>query len=183
MKNVGVPCCAVVDLDGLQDPKELAVLGDSLGLVDAKKEELEEARLAIETAVGVREDKEVIDKLRSSVTRFLDELSKGEHSLAGARGALNRLRKSANKWATIKFCGIGALTEPALSRVKEILSHARASGLFLVPVGELEGWVNFGAITKAEWVPKALEAIHQGQAPKELRAFVASIIEYFGEGK
>ncbi|WP_279462505.1 hypothetical protein [Aeromonas dhakensis] len=49
-------------------------------------------------------------------------------------------------------------------------------GLFVVPVGELEGWIDLGDVKKNKWIVPALESLSENGAPKELEDFVASVV-------
>ena len=49
----------------------------------------------------------------------------------------------------------------------------------MVPVGELEGWINLGIHKKNKWIIPALEKINNHEIPKGLSDFVARILAFF----
>lgn len=54
-------------------------------------------------------------------------------------------------------------------------------GLFIVPVGELESWLNLSTRQKKKWVVLALEALHKDKCGKKLKKFVSEILKHMGE--
>jgi len=48
-------------------------------------------------------------------------------------------------------------------------------GLYIVSVGEVEGWMDLG-VRKNRWVIPALEEIHSGRCPDALKEFIGRVI-------
>lgn len=91
-------------------------------------------------------------------------------------------KKSAgiNAWEQIKKVGKAGFTgdEPAAYEKVEMIF--KSAGLFVVPVGEMEGFVKTINKEKKEWVYEVLEHYHLATDPKleEARRFVQSVINY-----
>ena len=108
------------------------------------------------------------------ISELLLQLQNNEHSLSGARGALNRIRKESTKWAVVKNNGVSALNSPYQEKTQEIIDKSIKLGLYIVPVGELEGWIDLG-VRKNRWIVPALEEIHSGRCPDNLKEFVGQL--------
>ena len=86
----------------------------------------------------------------------------------------------ANAWEQIKKIGKVGFTgsEPAAYEQVEALCHS--VGLFIVPVGEMEGFVKTINKEKKEWVYEVLEHYNLAADPKleDARKFVQAVIDY-----
>ena len=86
----------------------------------------------------------------------------------------------ANAWEQIKKIGKAGFTgnEPAAYEQVEALCHS--VGLFIVPVGEMEGFVKTINKEKKEWVYEVLEHYNLASDPKleDARKFVQAVIDY-----
>lgn len=170
MRKTRVPVCAIADLDLLASEKELRATLESLGVQDGLDDvEVARARLAVQ--VQGSSDAEVISRISSALRELLGQLDNSAHDLSGLRGALNRIRQQAATWSAIKeggTVGFGVEQECA----DELLGFLSGHGLYLVPVGELERWMDLSTTRKAEWIVKALECLHDGACDPRLTQFV-----------
>ncbi|HXM71130.1 MAG TPA: AAA family ATPase [Thermoanaerobaculia bacterium] len=175
LRAAGVPTVAIADIDLMIEESEFTRLLSAL----SPTADLAEANLLrhdIAIAAGEESEDKVLQHLMIVVEEFLEQLRGNEHTLAGARGALNRLRRTAGGWAALKRDGLGALATAAAEKASHLLELCKAIGLFLVPVGELESWMALGTTRKNEWVVKALHEIHAGRASAGLRDFVSEAL-------
>jgi ABC-type branched-subunit amino acid transport system ATPase component len=170
LRAAHIPVVAIVDLDALNSDVDLHKLVSSLS--DTGTEEIIAARNQLAALLGMPADNAILSNVRSNVEEFLKQLDEGKHNLSGARGALNRLRKLASDWYDLKTKGLSGFPPEALEPGRELLESCRQQGLFLVPVGELESWLDLGTSRKNVWVVKALEALHDGTCTDELQDFV-----------
>jgi len=138
-------------------------------------------RDAVANLVSKRGEAEVLTDLISSVDEFLNQLRSGEHNLAGARGALNRIYGEAKKWDAVKKKGTGAFPTTQRHTIEQLIEELKSDGLFVVPVGSLEGWLEVGTIRKNKWIVLALETLAQGKCGERLKAFIKEILESMGE--
>lgn len=66
-------------------------------------------------------------------------------------------------------------------KAEELINGCKELGLFIVPVGEIEGWMDFG-VRKNRWALPALEKIYANDCPANLADFVGSIADsIYGE--
>jgi predicted ATP-dependent endonuclease of OLD family len=175
-----IPVCAITDFDILNSSDELGKLLEALrpnkdhSAMLAKRKE-------VENLISKRSEEEVLAEIIPRVSELLDQLRSGRHGLSGARGALNRVYGEATKWSAVKKRGIQGF--PATQRVtaEEMIDELRDSGLFVVPVGGLEGWLEVGTTRKNKWIVIALDALAHGKCSEALRKFIQDILESMGE--
>jgi OLD-like protein len=180
LRGARIPFCAAVDLDALNSHDEFEKL---IAIVSSSSDDTNawlKLRDDIAAQVVGFDDKSVLADLTTSVMEFCKQLESNEHSLAGARGALNRLRKEATEWHQIKRKGIDGFPEVVRGSAEQVVSLCARNGLFLVPVGELEGWMDLGTRRKNEWIVLALRTLHATSSPPELRSFVRCMLSFLG---
>lgn len=180
LRDATIPVCAVVDIDILNSQ------GDFRSLIEALSPEFDsldtsEACKRIALHVEGSSDEAVLEQLESDVQQLLDQMQRGEHSLAGARSALARIRDAASRWSLLKKEGISALPAELLADADALLTQVKSIGLFIVPVGELEGWIDVGTRQKKRWIVLALEKLFRSECPEPLLAFVKEMLSFLGE--
>ena len=121
----------------------------------------------------------MLKELKSNVEELIVQFNKGEHTLDGARSALKRILKEASKWSAIKKDGIRALNEEQRSNAMQLIDSLAKVGLFVVPVGELEGWIKLGTSKKNKWIIPALDEINKQRTPEGLKKFIGDVLKFF----
>lgn len=181
LRQAAIPTCVIVDIDLLNTSSDLKKLLAAFGREEGRDRVIELQR-QIAQSVELREERQVLDALGEQVSELLEQIKKGDHDLSGVRGALERIRKNASRWAEIKTRGVDCLPEDERATARELLGRLQDAGLFVVPVGELESWIDLGTRRKNKWIVLALSAIGQGQCTDELRKFLAAVLRFMGEG-
>jgi hypothetical protein len=174
LRNAKTPVCAVVDLDIINSEQ---VLRDLLVLFATEPliTELLGLRTKIAEVVETASDSILITRLQSSV----DEWRKKSYTeLREARKRLGEIADKASKWKAIKATGVDYFIGPDRTQVDDFISKCAGIGLFVVPKGELEGWMNLGVSKGREWNRKALEDLHNGNCPDKLRQFVEAAVRF-----
>lgn len=176
LKAASIPVAAVVDIDIFNSNDELDNL---LSAFDPNADHSK--ALALREKLGAHVDKfaedEVLDKIKKDLMDFLDQLENKEHTLEGARAALKRIRGEGSKWSKVKSKGLSVFEKDIRTEAMQLVDECKNQGLFVVPVGELEGWMDLG-VRKNRWVLLALERISDGNASNELIGFVGKIISW-----
>lgn len=75
-------------------------------------------------------------------------------------------------WQTVKSGGVNAIPESVRDLACDLIDDCKEYGLFIVPVGELEGWMDLG-VSKGRWGPEALDMISEGDCDENLAEFVS----------
>ncbi|WP_316753741.1 ATP-dependent nuclease [Pedobacter gandavensis] len=173
-----VPVVTIADIDLLNTAADLKKLVETLSgqPIDAQ---LTQWRDKVAASVNSVTDDVLLAKLHKEIKEFEEQLINSEHTLAGAKGALSRIKDSFSTWGDIKRQGVMGFDTSVRSDAEEIIKKCKSFGLFIVPVGELEGWITtLGVSKKNKWIVPALEEIHKGNAPSTLVDFVAEICDY-----
>ena len=146
LKNAEIPVCAIIDMDILNSIDELeesiqAFRHEDDGTIDRLQRSLSEK-------INEADNSHVLKELSQNLSEFQEQLKADEHSLAGARGALNRIRGEVSAWYDLKLGGLNKLEGEPKEIVEQLIEVSKNFGLFIVPVGELEGWMDLGTKRK-----------------------------------
>ncbi|MBA7586419.1 hypothetical protein ES708_28417 [subsurface metagenome] len=95
----------IADIDLLNDETNLKNMVESLAEKKISKRLLS-TREKIDNSVQNQSDTEILMLIEKNIAAFLQQLQQGNHTLDGAKGALNRIRKEATKWAIKKYRGV-----------------------------------------------------------------------------
>ncbi|CAC9640619.1 hypothetical protein [uncultured Gammaproteobacteria bacterium] len=174
LKDASVPTVAIIDIDILNSEADLSnvISAFSSGFNQSK---IITIRAELATYIEEVPEEGITEELKHNVTELLEQLNKNKHTLSGARGALNRIRAESTKWSKVKKDGIDILKGEFRQKAQCIIDISLDVGLYIVPVGELESWMKLG-VRKNRWVLPALEEIHGGRCPDNLKSFVGDII-------
>jgi ABC-type branched-subunit amino acid transport system ATPase component len=175
LRSAHIPTAAIVDLDALNSAGDLRKLIEALGDPD-QAEPIIKQREDLAGLLGMPPDETILANVRDAIAEFLAQLDAGDHDLSGARGALNRLRKLASDWYAVKTKGVTGFPPEAAELGTQLLAACNALGLFLVPCGELESWIDLGTTRKNMWVVRALESLHADKCPAPLQNFIKAVL-------
>jgi energy-coupling factor transporter ATP-binding protein EcfA2 len=173
LRHAAIPTVGVVDIDIFNSSKDFT---ETLTTFLDGQDFSEIAALQEEVATHIESSSEdkVLAEIKKKLSEFIDQLNDHQHTLSGARSALDRIKSESSLWADLKKHGISHLEEPLRSKASKVIEFSASHGLFIVPVGELESWIKLG-VRKNRWIVPALEAIHMGNCPEELTDFVRKI--------
>lgn len=158
LKEATIPVCAITDIDIMDSKDDFKNL--LAALIDGPvPDDISEMRRKIATAIESGSEDTLLEKLRQHIGEFFEQLKESKHSLSGARGALNRIRREASKWSDVKKLGIKAIPEQERKTAEDLIQKAKGYGLFIVPLGELEGWLDLGTRRKNKWIARALSTL------------------------
>lgn len=169
----GIPVAAIADIDLLREEN---IFDDTLASVnpDGEFEPLLKTRAQIENEIDGTDPAEVLASVQPEVKAFHEQLIDGEHDLPGARAALKRLFSRASPWTKVKDEGISSLDETE-GAARQLVEGAKEHGLFLVPGGELESWIQVND-PNLSWIQGALNQVDQGDIPGDLRTFIQETV-------
>ena len=178
LKKTGTPVAVIADIDILRADKDLDNVYKVLS-GHALNEDIRSKREQLDIFIDELPEGEVLSRIKEEVEEFCRQLEAGSHTLDGARSALSRIKNDSSKWALLKKNGIDFLSNPIHYDTVYLIDELSKLGLFVVPVGELEGWMELGTHRKNKWIIPALEAIHYGKTPEGLKLFVGKILSFF----
>jgi len=172
LRQAGTPVCAVVDFDVLNSEKILSEIMEALTGAPPTAKILEH-RTNIAAQVELVSEAELLKLLQSAVSGW----QTNEHTdVREARRALRSIAGQGSKWDAVKRTGEDFFSDEVRTEVQNLIVILRALGLFIVPKGQLESWINLKIAKGPKWNRAALERVHSGSCPDPLREFVRSII-------
>lgn len=177
-----IPVGVISDIDLLNDETDFKNLFLAVTQTEATPEMLAK-RKEIADSVDNTSEQKALEKLKENVSEFLEQLTKNEHSFGGAKGALNRIRKETSKWIFPKKEGINGFDEKIRSKVIELINELNQKNIFIIPVGELEGWMDLGTTRKNNWIVLALNEIFAKRTSEKLIEFVEMILKKVAENE
>lgn len=78
-------------------------------------------------------------------------------------------------WDDLKEYGLDAVSGEESELLEEIITTAKNYGVFIVPSGELERWVDIDSSKGSGWTVNALDHLNQESPPQELLDFLDSV--------
>lgn len=153
LKSLGVDVAVIADIDFLNNKDFLKQIAKT---VDIEWKELSE--LYDTFNAQLREDDEVLSRedIKNKLNELLDTNGGSELSTEEVK-KLKLVLKMPTKWKKLKESGTSTIQskegKEAFTRIDSIL---RSKGIFLVPVGELEGFIEGVGGHGPEWVNKVM---------------------------
>lgn len=174
LRKASIPVAGIVDIDILNSSSDLS---SALYAFNSEAEitDIISIQKEIVSIVERASEEVILQGIKEKTSEFLDQLNSDEHSLSGAKSALMRIKKESSKWSDLKKNGVASLEESFRSKAQEVINYSKTLGLFIVPVGELESWINLD-VRKNRWIVPALEYLHRGDCPEALKEFVNDIL-------
>lgn len=175
LKGAGAPVAVIVDIDILNARSPLDKVVKALTGADISGE-LEERRAEIGKWVLQMPEDQFLKQLLDGVNAWISSTH------TDARSSRKRLeatlKATTSKWDVVKRQGISYFTGDQRIKVESLIEDLAKIGVFVVPCGELEQWIDTGASKGKEWNRKALEKLQNEGCPKELGAFVQRVIDF-----
>lgn len=171
MVALGVSVQAICDIDVLNDEAALERIVGSLGgeLGDDDRRHLRVLTSAVD---GMREATR-LDDLRTEINESLD----AEETSTVSRPTLKALQRAVrrpNGWTRLKEGGLTPLRGEASKSAKTLIASLAATGLQVVPCGELEGWVPDAGSKGTAWLSTALA--QEGHKQESVRMFTRQLL-------
>lgn len=165
----------VADVDIMNDAGVLERSMVSLGMDPERVLELQRLVNTDVTSSAPNPRKEYVE---DQIRDILGECPVGEPLPAQALTAIRKVLRSTSPWSPIKDAGLRALRGDVFTRAQELVEVARAAGLEILEIGELEAFDPGIGAHGPEWVAAALEAgVHQRD---EAQAVALHISSWFG---
>ena len=169
-KALKIPVCVAADLDVIRELGTFGQIVKAVAPEEDTKEILADCRRMMKSvkAMGpVYDERSTRDRLSGILDETLDWSDAAQ--LKRIRTALADLSSGLSQTARLKQ-GMESLKEASVYHdLVAFLNKCRSVGIFLVPVGELEGWVSDLVISgpskrrKAEWANYAANQIREAQ--------------------
>lgn len=174
MRQCGLPVCSVVELDVLQNEKDLGDLIQAASGSPPPQPWLA-TRERLARHVEGWFDEEAIRGSANEVESFLDQI-KGDAAPSLASEPLAHEPGGSKNWGKLRHERLEWLPRELRMWVEELLEDLKRQGIFVSPKGRLEAWIESGSDDRRIWINQAMQMLHQGQCPTELQTFVTDLI-------
>lgn len=154
--DFGVQVDIIVDIDVLREENLLQKIFESLGGNWADIESnFRKVRSSIASDASLKETHTTIAELRRSVDQL--DWATSEVQLKDSQD-IQSILKAGSPWNTLKRAGENAIPSGRATRQYDILKgHLSRQGVWIVPVGELEGFCKHIGVHGPRWVQSVLE--------------------------
>jgi len=175
LRNAGIPVCAIVDMDVLNSELVLKEILRALKDDRHTYEEIKILRKEIaDYVIGISQEQSLSD-LISSVKSWSETPI---NDIRIARKKLEEIIRRSSRWDDVKARGLEYFPDSLRTEVQRIIELCAEHGLFIVPKGELEGWISLDTSKGKEWNRRALEELQADNCPTDLKIFVNDIISW-----
>lgn len=175
-RKLGIPVAVVADFDLLRDQQ---LLKDVVRACELEWSGLETLGRRFAAAIDVLKEAPKTSETRDAIDEALSHAS-DEIDNATAKAIRDAVRVRSG-WDRVKESGVHAIPpgDPAVLG-RELLEKLATGGVFVVPEGELEGWIRVIGGKGPAWVSRVLELGHHKKPSAELEDFVRRIVTFFG---
>lgn len=184
-RTLRIPVAVVADLDVITDPAKLKKILEVMTDATQAKKLVEEARTVAE---GIRKQPPTISP--AAVKDSLAAISLDGDDWVGesdihVRRELNRLAEQVDRMRQLKRGGIAGLPSSVASAAITLLLKLSSVGVFLVPVGEFEEWLETYKIQESKqrnkwaWANAAAQIVQEnGRQMGDVWDFMQSVGKY-----
>jgi hypothetical protein len=175
LRSAGAPVAVIVDIDILNASGPLDKIVKALTGTEISAE-LEERRAKIGQWVLQMPEDQFLKKLLDGVNTWIT--SPHTDARSSRKRLESTLKMTTSKWEVVKAAGISYFAGDQLAAVKSLIEDLTKIGVFVVPCGELEQWIDTGVSKGREWNRKALEKLQTEGCPTGLEAFMQRVIDF-----
>lgn len=180
LKQIGINCGTIVDIDILNNHHELKNLLDSFSVKGEDLEKILELRQEIDNNYSGLTDESIVSQIQESLGDLLKLIEKSDNhsqNIETSRIELGKILKIKNKWKLLKEKGFEALDNEFQVKFSNLVEITKKYNIHIVPVGVLESWMDLGIKKKNKWIVKAIEKIYNKNIPDNLRIFIETVLK------
>ena len=150
-----VPVDIVADIDVLNDDTILLRIIDALG---GDRERVKPVALAVKRAIENHRPQLSVDEVKKGIKDVLEEAPSEPDSMKELRSGIDAVFGKVSPWDAIKNAGEAALPAgQATQQFHDLQALCKQFGLWIVPVGELEGFCKSIGGHGPSWVQQVIE--------------------------
>lgn len=174
--QLGIPCSSILDIDVINDKTTFKHIAEAF---DIKWANIEPLWKEIYQAISAQKARLTLGQVIQAIEDSVAKAKKGEIGLTELMTDVRESIRQNSPWDMIKRSGREALPRgEAVNQFDKLLSICSEHGLWIVPVGELEGFCRTATSKKgASWVVDVLERYDFTSAPEltAARTFMRAI--------
>ena len=162
--SLDVPVQVVADMDVLNDPAVLQRIVEALA---GNWSNFEPHARAVKQAVEEQRPSLTLRQMKNGIQEVIDQIDDTTGSLGELKRRINEQFGKASPWDAIKSAGIQALPSgEATLHFQQLRTQCQQVGLWIVPVGEVEGFCKRFGGHGPSWVQAVLEEMDLATDPE-----------------
>lgn len=193
-KELELKSVCITDFDIIRDIHDFKKIIENIGLEQEERDKLMEIRSEVVKFIEDANHWNILKEEIKILEKYLAELKKDFNNLTEKKQeeskellikldkTLKNSRENTSVWKPYKKLGKKNFPKNILEKYNELEKKCKEKGLFIVPVGELESWLNGVESTsnKKRWIEKALNYVSNmsRDSEKELFDFISEIHSY-----
>ncbi|TWB25014.1 ATP-dependent nuclease [Nitrospirillum bahiense] len=173
--SLGVPVDIIADIDILSD---IDVMKKIISAMGGQWREVEPYLATLRAAINSSAKKRRSLEIKASIRSILDNIEDSSDFPERAVSDINSLLEKSSPWKILKKAGYSAIPSGDASKsMEEIRKYLENIGIWIVPVGELEGFCRTIGGHGPKWVQQVIETknINTDRELDEARNFIYSI--------
>lgn len=190
--SLGIKVVLIADTDVIRTEVEFKAILNSLTTENVINSILDNRKVLL-SSLTPKTDSELLSSAVKETEALLEKLKTNQSdatsdsvSLDTLKRELKKIRNNADSLLSIKKDGRNSseLDEEALEQFNSLCEECSTIGLFIVPIGELESWLEDYGVTrstnKKKWIVSALDTIRtlEEDGEKEVWKFLRQIQDY-----
>lgn len=177
LKSLNVKTAIIADIDVLNDKGSFKDITEALGF-DWENDMNRDWKI-IDNYVRSQRAQLDTDDVKKEINEILNKTA-GKILPKESAEKIKKVLNSSSAWSKIKETGKSFFTGDSYRSFENIDDKCREKGLFIVPVGELEGFYKSNSNHGPKWVNEVLEKVNLGNdhGVNDAREFIKKVISY-----
>lgn len=173
LTQAGIPAGVIADFDVLEDATAFAELVKALTGQEPPISWMS-YRDKLASRLENEWDRDTLAASRREVEEFLEQFNR--ERAEGPSLPRPNDQPAPNKttpWRVLARQGLDAVPDDLRPWLEQLVDEMQQQGLFVVPKGRLEGWIDFGgSLSRDDWFFNAMSDLRRGDCPADLSMFV-----------
>lgn len=182
LRKAELPACVIADMNVLDSRARFSELVTAVCGSPPRPSWLM-TRDKLEHSLTQRMGRRALAVNTREIESLLDRFARGEDVPGSLQGEPERegqsLANPAEHWQRLQQLGIDAVDDDLRPWVEQLMDELHGVGLFLVPKGQLQGWIDFGGPqSREDWFFNAVSDLELGECPADLDVFVGQVVHH-----
>lgn len=180
LMGLKVPIASIVDADVLNNIQPLRRIVEAHG---GAWSTVEDDWAAVKRAVEAKATFVGADEFRREMTKLIKSIPAGTSVPKETLSRIKSLARRASPWDNVKDTGLDAIAkgEPTVI-ARRLLKSLRSIGVFVVPMGEMEGFYRTINVHGPRWVEEVLKLdLKSNPDLEQARQFIGQVVKFLHE--
>lgn len=175
LKKCFVPVYSIVDIDIFHEDREYndILIAHEIDLLQEHKQTQSEVKAFVNNN---KHDKDVKKDLRAMLDLLIIDIG-ADVDITTLKAKIGKLNKLFSNWHKFKKSGVDFISDVSIKKkLTELIAYLKTKNLYVVDVGELEGWIPGEHAKGKNWINHAVIELNKPVLPNPLEIFIKGII-------